>query len=881
MKKLLPILLAILITNSVFGQSARLPTTGLLAWYPFCFNSSDQSGNGYDLTNTGGPVIATDRFGNPNTAYSFNGGTGDLDFGVPFFSAAGFTTSDYTYSCWIFPAGVQSSVIWYNGNPTTDGYGIYMNNGTMGTPGSNVEIVFGGGIGTFLSTTITTSQWHHLVFNKNGNAFRFYIDGAPVGSFAPVTSFVVPSGRFTLGQDYVNPGISAFNGLIDDVAIYSRFVNTFADTSAINDFNPDITPFNLGILAADTGICVNTLTLTPSPAFDTSYHYLWSNGDSAASITTTVVPNPGSTFYLTITKPYGCSLTESAHAHEIKVVVDLGPANKVFCTTEEAVLHALPVYPSETFLWSTGETTDSIAVTSDGKYWISVDSAGCSGSDTINVTILPPVLVDLGQDTLTCDGSPITLKSSYIYPAGTTFLWGGTPIPGGVTTSVSYTFTQSGTYWLTVSQGACVGSDTAVVGVVYDSLILNTPDTSVCQGQSVQIRAHGNPAATNSWTPTTGIASAFSVNPVITPDTSAWYIVDASLNGCHVKDSLYINVEPVPHVYIGGNRNVCRGDTIHITASVTPAWFTHYVYNWTPGLNLDHSMTTASDSALGTVVFTAGDSTNLILTVTTPFAAFGCIGVDSAEIMVHTPHDTALFDASICPGDSVILNPRPTIGNTFTWHPAMYLSDSTATHPIARPINTIDYWVQSTDRFGCHDTLFQTIIVHPNAVMYLGDSVNLHPGEQFQISPQTNCVNFSWSPYLGLNDTSASNPLASPAVSTKYIVKASTEWGCVVMDSINLHVDPTAWVAVPNAFTPGNGINNVLKVLTRGAVQLHYFRIYNRWGNKVFETSNLADGWDGMFNGSPQPFGVYVYDIEAVTNEGSVFHNTGNVTLIR
>jgi len=341
---------------------------------------------------------------------------------------------------------------------------------------------------------------------------------------------------------------------------------------------------------------------------------------------------------------------------------------------------------------------------------------------------------------------------------------------------------------------------------------------------------------------------------------------------------LYIDVQPTPRVYIGGNKNVCRGDTLHITALLEKPWYTHYIYNWTPAGNLDHSITTATDSALGTVVFTAGDSTNLILTVTTPA---GCIGVDSAEINVHTPHDTALVDASICPGDSVVLNPRPVPGSSYIWHPGTYLSDSTADQPVAKPINTLDYWVESTDRFGSHDTLFANIRVLPNAVIYLGDSVRLFPGQSYQISPQTNCVNFSWSPYLGLNDTSLSNPIASPTVSTKYIVRASTGWGCWVEDSLNVRVDPAALVALPNAFTPGTGVNSTLKILTRGIVDLRYFRIYNRWGNKIFETNNISQGWDGMFNGTPQPFGVYVYDIEAVTNEATIFHNTGNVTLIR
>ncbi len=882
MKKLLPVFILILITNTVFAQ---LPTTGLVAWYPFCNDFNDHSGNGYDLANSGGAVINPDRFGNANDAFYFNGSSSsELSYSATFLAAG-----DFTYSCWINAASAQTSVIWYNGNPTTDGFGIYMNNGTLGTAGTNVEVVFGGLIGQFLSTPITLNVWHQLYLSKNGGAFRFTIDGQPagLGFFTAPPTYVLPTGQFTIGQDYssVVPGTSAFNGLIDDIAIYNRYVSGI-DTVHLAHFNPDVAAFNLGILTTnpDTGICGNTITLSPSPYFDTSiYNYSWSTGDSSISVTVPVTPEPGNYYTLSISKPFGCLVAESAHIHRTVVGIDLGGANVNFCSPPGATivgtLNPDPV-AGETFLWSTGATTGYLDITSSGTYSVTVDSSGCTGSASIIVAVHPQVLVNIGPDTVSCDGTPLTLHSIYSYPSTATYQWDGTTALVGVTTTPTYTTSVSGTFWLTVTDSTCSGSDTAAIGVVFDSLILTTQDTTICLHGFVQIRAHGNPLATDAWTPTAGIASGFSVNPTIIPDTSAMYYVTASLDGCHVKDSIYITVQPVPSVYIGGNKNVCRGDTLHITALVTPTWFTHYVYSWTPGTNLDHSITTATDSNVGTVIFTAGDTSEITLKVYTAGDSL-CYAIDSAQILVHTPVRTILTDSFLCPGDSLVLNPLAVTGDSYVWHPGTYLSDSTVARPVVKPINGVQYWIQSTDRYGCHDTMFDNIRVFPNAVIYLGDSVTLYPGETYQITPQTNCVAFSWSPPLGLSDTSIANPIASPAVSTKFIVKASTEWGCKITDSINFHIDPSALIALPNAFTPGTGVNNYFTILTRGIVEIHYFRIFNRWGNKVFETSNISTGWDGTFNGKPQPFDVYVYDVEAVTNEGTIFHNTGNVTLIR
>jgi gliding motility-associated-like protein len=172
-------------------------------------------------------------------------------------------------------------------------------------------------------------------------------------------------------------------------------------------------------------------------------------------------------------------------------------------------------------------------------------------------------------------------------------------------------------------------------------------------------------------------------------------------------------------------------------------------------------------------------------------------------------------------------------------------------------------------------------VVYSGAVIYLGDSVTLYPGETYQIQPQTNCTSFSWFPPAGLDNAHISNPLASPQISTKYVVHGQTEWGCKAADSISIYVDPETLLAIPNAFTPGNGPNNEFKIIKRGIATLKYFRIFNRWGNMVFETDNIDKGWNGEYNGVPQPFGVYIYEIEAVTSTGRTFQKHGNTTLIR
>jgi len=97
----------------------------------------------------------------------------------------------------------------------------------------------------------------------------------------------------------------------------------------------------------------------------------------------------------------------------------------------------------------------------------------------------------------------------------------------------------------------------------------------------------------------------------------------------------------------------------------------------------------------------------------------------------------------------------------------------------------------------------------------------------------------------------------------------------------NIFISFNGLVGVPNAFSPnGDGVNDVVKVEGRGIVSL-VFRIYNRWGEKVFETNDKNIGWDGIYKGSLQEMEVYTYAVEATLINGKTVPLKGNITLLR
>ena len=218
---------------------------------------------------------------------------------------------------------------------------------------------------------------------------------------------------------------------------------------------------------------------------------------------------------------------------------------------------------------------------------------------------------------------------------------------------------------------------------------------------------------------------------------------------------------------------------------------------------------------------------------------------------------------------------------TYRWSPSLYLNSTTIPVVIVHPENGVHYTLVASNQYGCTDTAEAQVSVYPAAVINLGDSVTLYPGETYQLNPLTNCSSCMWTPPGGLTNPYISNPVASPEISTKYILYGQTSQGCFTRDSINIDVSAESLLALPNAFSPGSGPNGEFKILIKGIATLNYFRIWDRWGVMVFETSDISKGWDGTYNGVPQPMGVFIYQVQAVTSSGRTFEKHGNVTLIR
>ncbi|MBL7765755.1 MAG: gliding motility-associated C-terminal domain-containing protein [Chitinophagaceae bacterium] len=600
---------------------------------------------------------------------------------------------------------------------------------------------------------------------------------------------------------------------------------------------------------------------------------------------------------LTITvKDSSCAPPGFLISNTFSIPININPITQAFVDTSICLGDStqLLAFGGSQFHWTVlpgGDDSTSMSCTYCNNPWVSPTSTTsyvvtsdltsiCNKSiDTVTIVVATGPQLTITPDTTTCVNASLQLNVS-ASPAGQAYNYTWSPATflnnSTIANPMMVNPTAPTNYTVTVSpQGvlACASQAVVQVDVLLGYDIANS-DTAICDGASVQINPiGGNPKYTYLWTPSAGVSNTGVLGPAITPTPPGVYTysITASYAGCpDSTQDITITVDPNPVVDAGADEEICLGDTVHLHATVTPG--TNYTYEWLPSADLNNN--TILDpifDGVATTVFT--------LTATSPN---GCQGIDNMIVSV-VPVDFLVVDGdrNLCPNQTATLTVSG--GVSYLWNPAMYTSDSTASNITVNPISTTTFYVYGYDAKGCKDTAKAVVVVNPGAVLDAGDNQTIYPGESAQLYAHGNCSFFSWFPPNGLNATDIKNPIATPSVSTRYFVTAQTEAGCSAVDSVDVIVSPESLMELPNAFSPGSGtsLNDELRIILRGVATLNSFRVFNRWGQQVFSTTDITKGWNGQYNGKPQPMGSYVYVIDAVSNTGKRFYKQGNVTLVR
>lgn len=223
-------------------------------------------------------------------------------------------------------------------------------------------------------------------------------------------------------------------------------------------------------------------------------------------------------------------------------------------------------------------------------------------------------------------------------------------------------------------------------------------------------------------------------------------------------------------------------------------------------------------------------------------------------------------------------------GLTYSWSPSADLNNATISNPIATLSTTTLFSVTANDINSCvgTNTLLVTIQEPPTTISW---DTSIVIGQTTPLPGNVGAVfNYSWTPADYLNCITCPIPVASPTVEYIYSVKVKDIHGCFErINTYTVHIELKGSLDVPTAFTPnGDGINDLINVDGWGIRKLNYFKVFNRWGELIYETTDLNSGWDGIYKGVPQNMETYVYQAEAeLFTDNELIKKTGYFKLLR
>ena len=312
-------------------------------------------------------------------------------------------------------------------------------------------------------------------------------------------------------------------------------------------------------------------------------------------------------------------------------------------------------------------------------------------------------------------------------------------------------------------------------------------------------------------------------------------------------------------------------------------------YAWTPATGLDNA-------SIYNPVANPTVTTQYIVTATLG----RCSANDTVTVNVNAaPVPNAGVDGYICYGQTYQLSASG--GTQYSWSPSTYLDDANSANPVSTPTKDITYTLSIlSDANGCASLVTDNMridVTPPIKVKtYPYDTIG-YPGDQFQIlvvPSDSDVINYTWNPTIGLSNPNSTigtgnlnipNPIVTIGAigeDIQYQVITSTIAGCRGEGYVKVRVYKGPDIYVPTGFSPNNdGKNDKFTPFPVGMKSYNYFRVFNRWGQMVFSTTKLNDGWDGRLGGQEQPSGVYVWMIEGLTKDNRVITKKGTVMLIR
>ena len=670
----------------------------------------------------------------------------------------------------------------------------------------------------------------------------------------------------------------------------------------VNAFDfPDVIP--------DTTICQGTPIELASQVFFTTTEYEWTPAETIEDPTVSnalAIPQETTTYVLTASSQSDfCSRMDSVEVTVIAAAIDIENDTTFVCIGDSVQLQTdiVPLNnpivwsPDDGFISNVNSPTPIVYPTTSTTYFATLQTPACLVVDSVfiqvdSLPIIDTILLDPFKEVY-CPGEFVTLTSELYDPMDypdLENLW--TPMAGQVTPDslfnlVIQTIGDTVVYTRLTTNGACRSSVSVEVPVVEPEVTI-TPDTTVCNGSPFQIfAATPDPNATFEWTPEAGLSCIDCPDPIVTATDNIEYTVMAEVFGCPTSGLYQTNIIQPPVL------SLIPDDAICVQASVT-------LSNNTPQPN-----------------------TTFTWTSTDP--GFSTTNINPSVMPIQNASYTVVADNGICPlvTETVNIEVIQPVGFTVSDDLEVCLGDDFTLTAMANPPSSTDEYewfgpnatgmetpTVDITAFGAGERVYTVEFendcefISENVTVLVNDVINVdsfsfeplqqgnadcfNEGERIAITVAVDSAQagatYQWTQNgqpIGTNSRAVETQIID-TTGVSFGIQITTSKGCITNESIGRFCVNPARAKMPNAFTPNEAENNFFNVVTLGLFEeVESFRIWNRFGDLVYDNANPSMGWDGRVDGKLAPSDVYLYHITFRKFTGEIEDLKGDVTLIR
>lgn len=518
-------------------------------------------------------------------------------------------------------------------------------------------------------------------------------------------------------------------------------------------------------------------------------------------------------------------------------------------------------------------------------YCVTVTNGVCSDSGCVYVEVIDTIAVDIMGPDSTCTGDVMLMA---LADSSVTIEWALNDefnLVIGTEDKLNYTISSTTTFYVRAGgDQPCPGIDSHTV-VFFDPVDEDIPDRHViCFGPGmIQLNPGGNEDYEYRWSPGEVLDDSTLADPKAMIDTTTKFtviIVNPEYPECPDTQMVLVEVG-IDFEIIGLPEDtlICDEDSLWLTVTTVPE----------DGLTIMWCDEDGRKIGSGDSVLVDPDTIECVIVKVSDLPE--CVKTDTMKIDFHDLDISIQAPDSICAGDTTMIM---LINNNMDslkieWFPKDKII-GTNTGPVIKvaPDTTTTYTAVIMNLAGCMWERDITISVggFDIPVIATADPTEIFPGEKTQLDVNIGGnVTYMWTGD-GLTDSTIRDPMAMPMDTGEhtYIIKVTDEMGCMGIDSVTVTVlkpDCIEGVFIPNAFSPnGDGENDFLYVRSQ-VIQQMTLKIFNRWGEKVFESNDQSIPWDGTINGEALPPDVYGYLLEYRCIDGMDYMKKGNVTLFK